>query len=79
MKEVSHQEQFPEEVAGGQGEATGPNVTEGELVIISLLMRLYDLNMALLNHFDSDAADNIYESHQQGLTFNAQLFIPEIS
>jgi predicted membrane-bound mannosyltransferase len=50
--------------------------SESELVTIALLMRLYDLNLALLNHFDSDLADEIYELHEKGGHKNPQLFIP---
>lgn len=52
------------------------NPTESELAIISLLMRLYDINMALLNHLDRDTADAIFESHQKGQHFNPEIFIP---
>lgn len=50
--------------------------TEAQLVTIALLMRLYDLNLALLNHFDSDLADNIYETHEKGGHKNPPIYIP---
>lgn len=50
--------------------------SEYQLAIISLLMRLYDINMALLSHFDEDSANEIYETHEKGGHFNPQIFIP---
>jgi hypothetical protein len=55
-------------------ESTGPSETE--LVIVALLMRLYDVNMALLSHFDKPTADKIYDTHNEGGSFNPQIFIP---
>lgn len=56
---------------------TGPSETD--LVIVSLLMRLYDLNLALLAHFDQKRADEVYEAHEKGEHFNPPVFIPEVS
>ena len=53
--------------------------SETELIIVALLMRLYDVNMALLSHFDKQTADNIYDTHANGGTFNPAVFIPTIS
>ena len=30
-------------------------------------MRIYDVLLALLNHFDEDTANSIYEAHLQGM------------
>lgn len=64
------------------GEENTPNTTAGspseaELVIISLLMRLYDIQMALLNEANEKRADAIYEAHEQGGHFNPEIFIPD--
>lgn len=56
--------------------STGPSETE--LVIVSLLMRLYDLNLAILNHLDENRANEIYEAHEKGEHFNPPVFIPEV-
>lgn len=50
---------------------------ETQLAIIALLMRLYDVNMALLSHFDAALADEIFDSHAAGGSFNPALFIPQ--
>lgn len=41
-----------------------------------MLMRLYDIQMALLTLQDAEQADKIYDAHDQGKLFNPQLFIP---
>lgn len=56
--------------------AGGP--TETELVTVALLMRLYDINLALLNHFDPARANEIYDAHEQGGSFNPPVFIPQL-
>lgn len=53
---------------------TGPSETD--LVIVSLLMRLYDIQMALLSKVDKELADSIYDTHNGGGHFNPQIFIP---
>lgn len=84
MREVTRDEQFPdqprEDTTGaveGVLQSTGPS--ESELVTIALLMRLYDINLAILNHLDEDRANEIYEAHEKGATFNPPVFIPELS
>jgi len=49
-----------------------------QLAIIALLMRLYDINLAVLNEMNPQRADGIYEAHSQGNHFNPQLYIPDI-
>lgn len=82
MKEVNRDEKFPNDPKGDAAEElpalmgnTGPSETE--LVIVSLLMRLYDLNLAILSHLDEKRADEIYEAHEKGAHFNPTIFIPE--
>lgn len=57
--------------------STGPSETE--LVIVSLLMRLYDINLAILNHLNESRADEIYEAHEKGEHFNPPIFVPEVN
>lgn len=52
--------------------------TQAELVIISLLMRLYDLQLALLSSVNEKRANEIYATHEKGGTFNPNIFIPEV-
>lgn len=54
-------------------------IDENSLVIISLLMRLYDIQMALLSEMNKDLADSIYDTHALGGHFNPQIFIPNVS
>jgi len=82
MKEVSRDEKFPNDPKEGSAEelpaqlmSTGPSETE--LVIVALLMRLYDLNLAILSNLDEARADEIYEAHEKGGHFNPPIFIPE--
>lgn len=53
-------------------------ILESNMVIIGFLSRLYDIHMAALNAVDSEAADNIYETHEAGGNFNPPMFIPDI-
>lgn len=55
-------------------DTTAPSETE--LVIVSLLMRLYDIQMALLSNVDKPLADSIYDTHNNGGHFNPEIFIP---
>lgn len=48
-------------------------------IVISLLMRIYDVQMALLTKVDPDTADRIYDTHQRGEDFNPTIYIPEIN
>lgn len=83
MKEVSRDEKFPEEYGNGSVEelpgeliSTGPSETE--LVQVALLMRLYDLGMAILTSLDEDKANQVYEAHEKGEHFNPPVFIPDV-
>jgi len=82
MKEVSRDEKFPNDPKEGSVEelpgeliSTGPSETE--LVQVALLMRLYDLGMAILTAMDEDKANQVYEAHENGGHFNPPIFIPE--
>lgn len=57
--------------------SVGPSETE--LVIVSLLMRLYDVQMAILTSMDEDKANQVYESHEKGEHFNPPIFVPDVS
>lgn len=60
--------------------STGPKMLPGyeaQLVTISLLMRIYDVQSALLHHFAPDKADEIYDAHSEGGHFNPAVFIPK--
>jgi hypothetical protein len=62
-------------------EPTAPVVLESQpdevqSAILVTLMRLYDVQMALLNHFDTASADAIFEKHQQGEDYNPTIYIP---
>lgn len=47
-------------------------------IIISLLMRIYDVQMALLSNVDKATADKLYDAHERGEDFNPTIYIPEI-
>lgn len=56
--------------------STGPSETE--LVQVALLMRLYDLGMAILTSMDEDKANQVFEAHEKGEHFNPPVFIPDV-
>lgn len=62
-----------------QNLVAGIDPTEAELVTVALLMRLYDINMEILRHFDAQRADEVYELHEQGGTANPPIFVPEVA
>lgn len=43
--------------------------------ILTLLTRIYDVQMALLNDADPDTADKVYDAHAKGDTFNPPIYI----
>lgn len=53
--------------------------SETELVTVSLLMRLYDLNLAILAGLNEVRADEIYEAHERGEHFNPPIFVPDVA
>lgn len=48
-------------------------------IIISLLMRIYDVQMALLTKVDPETADKLFDAHEEGKDFNPTIYIPEIN
>lgn len=48
-------------------------------VIISLLVRLYDVHMGILSHLDKDTADKIYDAHDRGEHYHPNIFLLDIS
>jgi len=50
--------------------------SEQDLVQIALLMRLYDIGMAILTHLDEDTANELYEHHENKGHNNPDIFIP---
>lgn len=84
MRETTRDNQFPNDPKEGTGEelpgaeliSTGPSETE--LVQVALLMRLYDLGMAILTAMDEDKANQVFEAHEKGGHFNPPVFIPDV-
>lgn len=58
------------------GELIESGPSETELVQVALLMRLYDLGMAILTSLDEDKANQVFEAHEKGEHFNPPIFIP---
>lgn len=46
--------------------------------ILTLLTRIYDIQMALLNDADPDTADKVYDAHERGETFNPPIYLMEM-
>lgn len=78
MREVPKDDQFGDLARAVAEKQSKPEPTEAELVIIALLMRIYDLNLALLSHFDAGRADEIYDRHNEGGHFNPLMFLPAL-
>lgn len=79
MKEVEVDNKWIEE--NGRNET--PTVAEVEVdpleiakAQLVMLMRLYDIQMAILTLQDAGKADQIFDAHDVGQLFNPQLFIP---
>lgn len=53
--------------------------SEESRIIIAMLMRIYDVQMALLTKVDPENADRIYDAHEAGETFNPTIYIPEVN
>jgi hypothetical protein len=78
MKEVApdnkwgeDQTLFPELVS------TGPS--DAELLTITLLGRLYDIQMAILTVLDEETAGKVFDAHEQGENFNPPMYIPDLT
>lgn len=67
-------------VPSADAETTGPTLleqqVEGQAVIITLLMRLYDIQMASLSFINKEVADELYDAHARGESSNPQIYIP---
>lgn len=70
---------FGVETFEGEHADTSYAALEAQLVTVSLLMRIYDVQMALLSLQDKSMADEIFDAHEKGATFNPPVFIPELS
>jgi hypothetical protein len=66
-KEEIPQEVLAEQVGGTEDEAVDPFSNEYAMgFILVTLMRLYDVQMALLNETDHESATNLSKLHSQG-------------
>lgn len=77
MREVTRDEKFPDEETTGEV-VLNTSPSETELVQVALLMRLYDLGMAILTSMNEDRANQVYEAHEKGEHFNPPVFIPDV-
>lgn len=48
------------------------------LAQLTMQMRTYDVLVALLNHFDSDEADKVYDAHAAGKVFTPDIWLAEV-
>lgn len=64
------------EVESGLEPQKDSQPNEIQSAILVTLMRIYDVQMALLTHFDTATADAIYAKHEQGEDYNPTIFIP---
>lgn len=71
--------ELPGELIPTDANAGSRQPSETELVQVALLMRLYDLGMAILTSMDDDKANQVYEAHEKGGHFNPPIFIPDAS
>lgn len=75
MREVPKDNKWVEEPVEGTSEPQNAP-SETELVIVSLLMRLYDINMAMLSKVDPVMADKVWDAHNEGKHFNPEIYVP---
>lgn len=78
MRETPRDNMWGENSQEVKAEPVSGGPSETELVQVALLMRLYDLNLALLSHFDSKRANEVYAAHEKGEHFNPPVYIPEV-
>lgn len=48
---------------------------ENQRAILTVLMRIYDVQMAILSYTNKKAADEIYDMHSRGELANPEFFI----
>jgi hypothetical protein len=80
-QQFPREQQFPDSAKAVLAAAVGKQAEpprETELVIIALLMRIYDVQSALLAHFDEVRANEVYDTHAVGEHFNPEMFIPSL-
>lgn len=53
-------------------------VNQSLLVQVGLLMRIYDVQMALLSSVWKEKADEIWDAHQNGQHYNPNIFVPQV-
>lgn len=64
-----HLKNIEEAYASQEGPGSGEEITKENIDLVNYVQtrRIYDVLLALLNHFDPGAADEIVELHEQGL------------
>lgn len=83
MKEVEPDSKWLDTPGIPEKETTDPEISvdeyerEVQKAQLVMLMRIYDVQMALLTKMDPENANKIFDSHDTGELFNPQLFIPE--
>lgn len=48
------------------------------LAQLTLLMRIYDVQMALLTDVDEDRANEVYALHENGHTYNPPIYLVDV-
>lgn len=56
-----------------------PRMEQIALAQLTLLMRIYDVQMALLNEANEERADEIYDWHEAGHTFNPPIYLVDVA
>lgn len=46
--------------------------------ILAVLTRIYDVQMAILNHLDADDADKVFDAHERGEIFNPPIYLMDL-
>lgn len=79
MKETTRDEHWStpvEEILPDETLELLKDIKESLLILVTLGMRNYDLQLAMLNRVDVEKADLIYAAHKEGGHFNPTIFIP---
>lgn len=79
MEEVKPDTQFGDAGQAPPVQTLVASPSETELASIALLMRIYDIQLAILHAMNPTQADAVFEAHERGENFNPPLYIPDFA
>lgn len=76
MKEVPQDDKWIDDGGSWKEPNRVPPASDVELMTLTLLMRLYDIGLALLSNVNEEDATKVLEAHARGEVFNPAISIP---